>query len=96
MWRWKRCDRGQSVVEFAFSLTAYEADPEPRPACMLPKLTSLEPGNSHKFVIKNLQSGVRGISTWHYWTEPGESTLTAKLHTGVNPVPAGVKEEHER
>jgi hypothetical protein len=61
---------------------------------MLPKPTPLEPGKTHTFTLKTLQSGFRGVATWHYWTEPGEYTLVARLHTGVSPVPPGVKEEY--
>lgn len=58
----------------------------------MPKFMSLEPGKSHSFKLTKLVSGFRGASTWHYWTEPGEYTLTARLRTAVRPVPPGAKE----
>jgi hypothetical protein len=57
-----------------------------------PNFTTLEPGKTHTIKLTNLRSGFRGASTYHYWTEPGEYTLTAKLKTGVRPVPPGVQE----
>lgn len=60
----------------------------------MPKFMSLEPGKSHQFKLTKLTSGFRGASIWHYWTEPGEYTLTARLKTGVRPVPPGAKETY--
>lgn len=61
----------------------------------LPKFTTLEPGKSFVIPIKNLQSGFRGIGTWHYWLAPGEYTITPRLKTGVRPIPPGVREMYD-
>jgi hypothetical protein len=57
-----------------------------------PNFVSLEPGKSHVFKVSTLRSGFRWASIWHYWTEPGEYTLTARLQTGIRPIPPGVTE----
>ncbi len=36
-------------------------------------------GKSHDIPVKSLASGKRGISTYSYWTESGDYTLTATL-----------------
>ena len=43
-------------------------------------------GKTYEIPIKQLKYGMRGISTYAYWTEPGEYTLSATLRW---PDPAG-------
>lgn len=59
----------------------------------LPKFKTLDPGETHVIPFKKLQSGFRGIATWHYWLEPGAYTVTPRFKTAIRPVPPGVKEE---
>lgn len=61
----------------------------------LPKFTALEPGKTYVIPLKNLQSGFRGVGTWHYWLEPGEYTLTPRFKTGIRPIPPGAKEMYD-
>jgi hypothetical protein len=56
-----------------------------------PKPVTLEPGGSHRFALKQLQSGMRGVGRCSYWTEPGEYTLTASLKTGLAPAGASAE-----
>jgi hypothetical protein len=58
----------------------------------LPKGVEIAPGKTHEVAIKSLVSGMRGVTHYAYWTEPGEYELTATLRTGVNPAPKGAKE----
>jgi hypothetical protein len=52
----------------------------------------LAPGKTHKFEIKSLSYGFRGISNRSYWTQAGEYTLTATFHTATNPAVKGAKD----
>lgn len=58
----------------------------------LPKLSTLEPGKTFVIPIKTLQSGFRGVGTWHYWLAPGEYTISPSFKTGIRPAPPGSKE----
>lgn len=58
----------------------------------IPQELKLGPGKSHTFVVKQLKSGMRGLTRYSYWTGPGEYALTATLRTGVQPVPKGATE----
>ncbi len=55
----------------------------------IPQELKLEPGKSYSFAVKQLKSGMRGMTHYSYWTGPGEYDLTATLRTGVQPVPKG-------
>lgn len=58
----------------------------------IPQELKLDAGKSHSFPVKQLKSGMRGLTHYSYWTGPGEYTLTATLRTGVQPVPKGATE----
>ncbi|MFO0800893.1 MAG: hypothetical protein U0804_25795 [Gemmataceae bacterium] len=58
----------------------------------IPVETKLEPGKSFSWPVKQLKSGMRGVTHLSYWTGPGEYDLTATLRTGVQPVPKGATE----
>jgi hypothetical protein len=60
---------------------------------IMPKLSPLEPGKTHKLTLKSLQSGMRGAGTYHYWAEPGEYTIIAHYRTGISPAPKGSEVE---
>jgi hypothetical protein len=47
------------------------------------KPTTLAPGKSMEIKISSLAFGMRGISQYAYWTEPGDYTLTATLTYGT-------------
>ena len=58
-----------------------------------PKVIVLAPGKTYTWPIKSLKS----VSFTHeqsqaYWTEPGEYTLTATVHTALSPAPKGSKD----
>lgn len=57
----------------------------------IPQELKLDPGKSHTFAVKQLKSGMRGITHYNYWPGPGEYELTATLRTGVNPAPKGAE-----
>jgi hypothetical protein len=57
-----------------------------------PEAVEIAPGKPHQIPVKSLVSGFRGVSTYAYWTAPGEYDLVAKLKTGVSPAPKGAKE----
>lgn len=40
---------------------------------------TLEPGKSHDIAITSLAFGMRGVSEYAFWTEPGDYTLAATL-----------------
>ncbi len=61
----------------------------------IPTSTTIAPGKSHTIPIKSLTSGMRGISKYAYWTEPGEYELVAELRTGVSPAPKGAQDAGE-
>jgi len=58
----------------------------------IPTEMKLEPGKSHTFPVKQLKSGMRGLTHYSYWTGPGEYNLNATLRTGVQPVPKAATE----
>jgi hypothetical protein len=58
----------------------------------IPKGIEIAAGKTHEIPIKSLRSGVRGVTHYAYWTEPGEYELVATLRTGMNPAPKGAKE----
>jgi hypothetical protein len=43
---------------------------------------NLAPGQSHDIKISSLAFGMRGITQYAYWTEPGDYTLAATLVYG--------------
>ncbi len=47
------------------------------------KPTTLAPGKTMDIKISSLAFGMRGISQYAYWTEPGDYTLTATLTYGT-------------
>ncbi|MFO0822746.1 MAG: hypothetical protein U0792_06440 [Gemmataceae bacterium] len=49
----------------------------------LPEPIELAPGKSQSFPVKSLRSGMRGVSKFAYWTEPGDYELVATLRTGM-------------
>jgi hypothetical protein len=59
-----------------------------------PKEITLAPGKTYEWPIKSLAS----LSFTHpqhqsYWTEPGEYTVIATVHSQVSPVPKGAKDK---
>ncbi len=48
---------------------------------------TIAPGKTHRLTIKSLNPN--GGTTWFYWCEPGEYTITASytVHTGLPPFP---------
>jgi hypothetical protein len=58
----------------------------------IPQALEIEPGKTASIAVKSLRSGMRGLTHYSFWTEPGEYELVAKLKTGVNPAPKGAKE----
>jgi len=48
---------------------------------------TIAPGKTHRLKIKSLNPN--GGTTWFYWCEPGEYTITASytVHTGLPPFP---------
>lgn len=59
-----------------------------------PKEISLAPGKTYEWPIKNLTSlSFTRAQHQSYWTEAGEHTLTATVHTQVAPVPKGAKDK---
>jgi hypothetical protein len=57
----------------------------------LPVAKEIEVGKSISIPVKSLAGGFRGVSQLNYWTAPGEYELTAKLRTGLSPIPEGAK-----
>jgi hypothetical protein len=47
------------------------------------KAVVIAPGKSYDTKISSLAFGMRGVSQYAYWTEPGEYTLVATLVYGV-------------
>jgi hypothetical protein len=58
----------------------------------IPKGVEIAAGKSHSIPVKSLASGMRGISTYSYWTEGGDYELVATLRTGMSPAPKGAKD----
>ena len=58
----------------------------------LPKAVEIEAGKTASIPVKSLVSGMRGVTHYSFWTEPGEYELVATLRTGMNPAPKGAKE----
>ncbi len=59
-----------------------------------PKEITLAPGKTYEWPITSLAS----LSFTHpqhqsYWTEPGEYTISATVHSQVSPVPKGAKDK---
>jgi hypothetical protein len=64
-----------------------------RPAIYInPKPVTIAAGKTHSIPVTSLKSGFRGDTSWAYWTEPGDYTLTASFKTGISPAPKDVKE----
>jgi hypothetical protein len=58
----------------------------------IPQELKLDAGKSHTFPVKQLKTGMRGLTHYSYWVGPGEYDLTATLRTGVQPAPKGAKD----
>jgi hypothetical protein len=59
----------------------------------IPVSVEVAPGKTLEFPIKSLVGGMRGASTYTYWTKPGEYELAATVKTGVSPPPEGAKKQ---
>lgn len=58
----------------------------------VPTGAEIAPGKTLSIPVKSLTGGFRGASQFNYWTAPGEYELTAKVRTGLSPIPEGAKE----
>jgi len=58
----------------------------------LPQAVEIEAGKTTSIPVKSLVSGIRGVTRYSFWTEPGDYELVATLKTGMNPAPKGAKE----
>jgi RNA polymerase sigma factor (sigma-70 family) len=56
-----------------------------------PRAIPLQAGQSHRLKLTSLVHGCRGRAFGSYWLATGKYTLTARLSTGVSPVPTGAQ-----
>ncbi len=61
----------------------------------IPVAVEIAAGKSATIPVKSLMSGMRGMTHYSFWTEPGDYELVATLRTGMSPAPKGAKDAGE-
>jgi hypothetical protein len=85
---------GGDMVSIDFQLTGPDAVavPSRRPFTAEFRgtvINALEPGQTHRYELRRLGSGMRGLTHFSYWLSPGDYKLSAVLNTALLPALEG-------